>query len=546
MPNLERLNLECCYELAKLDVHGGCLKSLVDLNLSSCPKLKSLDLGMMPNLERLNLEICSDLVKLYVHGGCLKSLVYLNLSSCRNLKSTLFIEHLELLEVLYLDGRNLKEFPNYITTGKSNNTLLELHISGSYQMEVPSSIGYLHNLSINNCVGLKIPSGTICGLQHLRTLDLMFTRIEELPDDIGQLKCLEKLALSHASFKHLPGSICKLKHLKTLILRSCKLLEKLSDDVGQLKSLEKLDLTDCYKLRYIPSSICKLKHLKDLKLNGCRRLDKLPDDMGNLQSLQLLDITETRITHLPPNISLLKGLKIYKTEVKDDDFIQSCFKYYFEKPQIQGFQQLITLHLGRCDIEEVPVAIGHLELLEELHLSYTDVKHLPNSICMLKHLKNLILESCVLLEKLPDNIGELESLEELYLSRCYSIKEIPSSICMLKELKILDLWHCFYLEKLPEDIGQLKYLEELYITRCYNLRQIPNSICLLKNLKKLELEGCKRLEMLSHELEDYIFYILDNNRLVGTSTKKNPYINHTISPIHEKPTPWRNVTELRL
>ncbi|KAD4982664.1 hypothetical protein E3N88_19335 [Mikania micrantha] len=156
-------------------------------------------------------------------------------------------------------------------------------------MEVPSSIGYLHNLSINNCVGLKIPSGTICGLQHLRTLDLMFTRIEELPDDIGQLKCLEKLALSHASFKHLPGSIC---------------------------------------------------------------------------------------------------LKIYKTEVKDDDFIQSCFKYYFEKPQIQGFQQLITLHLGRCDIEEVPVAIGHLELLEELHLSYTDVKHLPNSICWHKRDSN--------------------------------------------------------------------------------------------------------------------------------------------------------------
>ncbi|KAD4982646.1 hypothetical protein E3N88_19317 [Mikania micrantha] len=311
-------------------------------------KLKSLDLWLMPNLERLNLEFCSDLVKLDVHGGCLKSLVYLNLKGCINLKSTLFIEHLESLEVLYLDGRNLKEIPNYITTGKSNNSLLELHISSGYQMEeVPSSIGYLHNLvslSINSCVRLKIPSGSICGLQHLRTLDLKSTRIKEWPDDIGQLKCLEKLDLSYASFKHLPGSTCKLKHLKILILRWCKLLEKLPDDVGQLKSLEELDLSYCYNLRYIPSSICKLKHLKDLNLNGCRRLDKLPDDMGNLQCLQLLDIKETGITHLPPNISLLKGLKISKTEVKryevkDDDFIQLCFNFVSKNPQIQGFQQ---------------------------------------------------------------------------------------------------------------------------------------------------------------------------------------------------------------
>ncbi|KAL8268468.1 hypothetical protein R6Q59_002266 [Mikania micrantha] len=311
-------------------------------------KLKSLDLGLMPNLERLDLESCYDLVKLDVYGGCLKSLVYLNLSWCINLESTLFIEHLESLEVLYLDELNLKEIPNYITTGKSNNSLLELHISSGYQMEeVPSSIGYLHNLvslSINSCVRLKIPSGSICGLQHLRTLDLKSTRIKEWPDDIGQLKCLEKLDLSYASFKHLPGSTCKLKHLKILILRWCKLLEKLPDDVGQLKSLEELDLSYCYNLRYIPSSICKLKHLKDLNLNGCRRLDKLPDDMGNLQCLQLLDIKETGITHLPPNISLLKGLKISKTEVKryevkDDDFIQLCFNFVSKNPQIQGFQQ---------------------------------------------------------------------------------------------------------------------------------------------------------------------------------------------------------------
>ncbi|KAL8268484.1 hypothetical protein R6Q59_002282 [Mikania micrantha] len=412
--------------------------------------------------------------------------------------------HLESLEVLYLDGWNLKEFPNYIITGQCNNSLLELQLSQNFDIEeLPLSIGNLHNLVSLNIHGyrrLEILLRSICSLQHLRTLEIVFTCITQLPYFIGQLECLKKLDLSGSHLERLPGSICKLKHLKNLILYQCELLEMLPDDVGQLESLEELNLAYCSRLRDIPSNICKLKLLKDLKLCGCRRLEKLPHDMGNLQCLQILDIRVTCITHLPPSISLLKGLKIYKFDVKDADFIQLCFSYVFKEPQIQGFQQLRTLDLGRSGIKEVPDALGHLELLERLKLSYTDVKNLPDSICMLKRLKNLILESCVLLQKLPDNIGELESLEGLYLARCYSIRESPSSICMLKQLKILCFWHCFCLEKLPEEIGQLESLEELCMTRCYNIREIPKSICLLKKLKKLELEGCRRLEKLPDDI----------------------------------------------
>ncbi|KAL8268477.1 hypothetical protein R6Q59_002275 [Mikania micrantha] len=148
--------------------------------------------------------------------------------------------------------------------GKTNNSLLELHLSKNYDME-------------------KVTSS-----------------IEELPKDLGQMECLEKLDLSHTHVKHLPGSICKLKHLKTLFLSYCDFLEKLPDDVGQLESLEILDLTKCSKLKDIPSSICKLKHLKELQLIGCMRLKKLPNHMGDLQCLQLLNIKDSGITHLPP------------------------------------------------------------------------------------------------------------------------------------------------------------------------------------------------------------------------------------------------------
>ncbi|KAI3796515.1 hypothetical protein L1987_39188 [Smallanthus sonchifolius] len=109
---------------------GKVMKKLKFLFLDST-KLRSLDLGLTPNLERLHLECCFDLVKLYVHGGCLKSLVYLNLSGCRSLKSCLFIEQLQSLEVLHIGTLNLREFPDYTLTGHTINSLLELHLSGS-------------------------------------------------------------------------------------------------------------------------------------------------------------------------------------------------------------------------------------------------------------------------------------------------------------------------------------------------------------------------------------------------------------------------------
>ncbi|XP_076954534.1 disease resistance protein Roq1-like [Bidens hawaiensis] len=284
-------------------------------------KLRSLDLGLTPKLERLKLECCDDLVNLDVHGGCLKSLVYSNLYRCFRLKSISFIEQLESLEVLYISGLNLREFPGCIVTGHSSNSLLELHLRGNYNIEeIPSSIGNLRNLVslyLSSCRNLKSLPGSICSLQHLTALDLQFSGIEELPEDLGQLECLEYLDLGCTKVKHQPNSICMLKRLKTLILWDCYRFEKLPEDVGELESLEELNLQGCSNLREIPISICKLKRLRELKLRGSFRVENLPDELGNLGCLQLLGIEKTGITQIPQSVSLIKGLKIEKSELKD-------------------------------------------------------------------------------------------------------------------------------------------------------------------------------------------------------------------------------------
>ncbi|XP_076954546.1 TMV resistance protein N-like [Bidens hawaiensis] len=210
-------------------------------------KLRSLDLGLTPKLERLNLFGCYDLVKVDVDGGCLKSLVYLNLDYCSSLKSVSFIEQLESLVVLNICVLGLMEFPGCIVTGHSSNSLQVLDLSNNPNIsKIPSSIGNLHKL-----VSLY--------------LNLDSSGIEELPEELGQLECLEYLNLTSTNVKHLPNSICMLKRLKILLLRDC------------------------------------------------RSLEKLPEELGNLGCLQWLDISGTGITHLPQSISLIKGLKIPKS-----------------------------------------------------------------------------------------------------------------------------------------------------------------------------------------------------------------------------------------
>ncbi|KAK9069827.1 hypothetical protein SSX86_010223 [Deinandra increscens subsp. villosa] len=299
--------------IKQLWVGGKVLKKLKYVELPSS-KLTTLDLGLTPNLVRLDLHSCSDLVELHVPVGCLKWLVELNLDSCLRLKCSefyniAFIKELESLEDLNLDGLHLKEFPDIIPS-HSNSSLQVLRFGYNDIENLPSSIENLYKLvylSFSCCPKLKRLPRSICSLQDLKVLNLFRSGIEELPEDIGKLICLEKLDLSYSKVKHLPDSICMLKHLNTLLLPGCKVLNKLPEGVGYLESLEELNLNYCKKISEIPDSICKLKHLKELNLSGCSELKKLPENIGDLECLEKLNLMCTSISHLPCSISLLKN-----------------------------------------------------------------------------------------------------------------------------------------------------------------------------------------------------------------------------------------------
>uniref|UniRef100_A0A251UVE8 Putative leucine-rich repeat domain, L domain-like protein n=1 Tax=Helianthus annuus TaxID=4232 RepID=A0A251UVE8_HELAN len=488
--NLVELDLSGS-KIEQLWVGGKVLKKLKSITLSRS-KLKTLDLGLTPNLVRLDLSFCNDLVELHVPVGCLKGLTYLNLQQCNQLKSVSFIKDLESLEFLNVSDLHLKESEGIILC-HSNSNLQELRFDGNDIENLPLSIGNLHKLvmlSFNRCDKLKSLPGSICSLHYLRVLSLADCGIEELPEDIGQLECLEELDLRRSKIKHLPDSICKLKYLKALILRSCNIIRDIPPSICKLKHLKKLYLSNCSgleklpenlgdleslitlelrstKIRDVPSSICKLKHLKYLLLSNCSGLEKLPENLGDLESLKTLDLSSTKIRDVPSSICKLKHL------------------HY--------------LGLSNCSgLEKLPENLGDLESLEELDLTSTKIRDVPSSICKLKHLDYLGLSNCSRLEKLPENIGDLESLYTLDLTST-KIRDVPSSICNLKHLNHLRLSNCSGLEKLPENIGDLESLYTLDLTST-KIRDVPSSICKLEYLNQLFLSNCSGLEKLPQNL----------------------------------------------
>ncbi|KAL7599329.1 hypothetical protein Lser_V15G22300 [Lactuca serriola] len=362
-PSLKTLDLKHCYDLEELHMTSECRK-LTFLNISHS-KLRSLDLKLTPNLETLDLKECSNLVELQMDDECLKNLVYLDLSgSLRflefkfNIKDDTLSENDsycskgdasgsedESLEVgplaeLLLIMLSLDECPFH-----PDNNLPKFQLICCYKENQPlltSNLEKLISVGLCVCTNLDTFSRSICGLQRIRKLKLQ-GGIPEVPKDLDQLKCLEKLEFSYTNIKHLPDNICMLKHLQYLKVDSCSFLEKLPEDLGQLECLRKLSLSST-KIKDLPDSICKLKHLESLELRDCSLLERLPEDIGRLECLKhlslcyciqlenlpeelgcleclkMLDLTHTFICHLPQSIFLLKGLRI----VGSGELLQSC------------------------------------------------------------------------------------------------------------------------------------------------------------------------------------------------------------------------------
>jgi hypothetical protein len=164
-------------------------------------------------------------------------------------------------------------------------------------------------------------------------------------------------------------------------------------------------------------------------------------------------------------------------------------------------RNLKLLNLDSNHFNELPEVICILPALERLSLKENPIDKLSNSIYKLRQLKVLDLDesrfACF-----PESICQLEGLESLQFGHEKTKKVwpslIPQSIGNMRSLKWLSL-SANNFRTLPESIGTLSLLEVLILSR-NNLSHLPFSIEGLQNLRQLNLNSNLNLSSLPNQI----------------------------------------------
>ncbi|XP_049389419.1 TMV resistance protein N-like [Solanum stenotomum] len=292
------------------------LPSLQKLDLS-CSKslIQTPDFTGMPNLEYLNLRRCTSLKEVHHSLGCSKKLIELDLYHCEKLERFPRV-NVESVKSLDLVGcSSLEKFPEFLGKMKLE---LEIRMRFTWIRELPSSIiqhqARLRVLDLSDMKSLVALPSSVCKLKVLMKLDVSYcSKLESLPEEIGDLENLEELHASHTLISRPPSSIIRLNKLKFLTfakkesedgvyfvfpqvneglhsleilnLGCCNIIDGgLPEDIGCLRSLKRLYLGR-NNFHHLPRSIAQLGSLRSLNLSHCKKLKQLPEFPEQLDTI---------------------------------------------------------------------------------------------------------------------------------------------------------------------------------------------------------------------------------------------------------------------
>ncbi|CAA7018246.1 unnamed protein product [Microthlaspi erraticum] len=324
------------------------LSHLKRLHLTGSKDLKELpDLQDAVSLEELMLEGCVSLTRIPESIFSLPRLQKVDLSNCDGLKNLRFI--IEESEATFFLGRSLRvksvlvDFLGAEPLAKESPgiSLMNLSIKGNLEIKLKLLAGFAEHLcfvteqqiphrlmmleqqtpsygfksldivrfNYSNKENGSFKCCSFLDFPWLTELNLINLNIGEIPEDIHQMRVLEKLDLSGNDFSSLPSSMKLLSKLKHVTLCNCRSLEALPE----LYQLETLALSDCTNLRRLVNLPQAEQDqasysLVELLLDNCSSVESLSDELSHFTKLTYLDISRHGFETVPTSIMDLSSL----------------------------------------------------------------------------------------------------------------------------------------------------------------------------------------------------------------------------------------------
>ncbi|WP_413668421.1 leucine-rich repeat domain-containing protein [Mucilaginibacter sp. Mucisp86] len=383
------------------------------------------------------------------------------------------------LESEALHDLQIDEGSNRVTYESGHITSLDLSSEGTTWLFADTvanpalqALTYLKKLDLSGSATFEFPKIIGDRFKNLEYLDLNYTILHGVPENIGQLKKLKQLNIEFLNdggyIGNLPETFGQLENLEILNLAASG-IQRLPDSFGQLKKLRRLDigannvkyvpesLGNCSNLQFIDivtqssisGSISKLSKLRFLRWISTASSSSLPADIGNMASLDTLDL-EANIPDLPASFAKLpiRSLRITGSG------LPALSDNFGDLANLEDFTLAGSLTV-------LPASFTRLSKLKYCILSSTGLTSLPADIGNLKKLQYLDC-SFTKLTVLPPGIGDLSALTDLKLGQC-RISTLPANFYNLQNIKTIDLGNN-QLSSLSSDFQKLKNtLSTLYL-----------------------------------------------------------------------------------
>ncbi|XP_021826693.1 putative disease resistance protein RGA3 [Prunus avium] len=358
-----------------------------------------------------------------------------------NLVKHSFFQEFEKDELGNITGCKMHDVVHDFLQFLTKNECLVLEAEGGNNKRIMEFDGYkkVRHLTLRFAPeGPLIPS-SLCNCKNLRTLTTFDSKITSFVRKlISQVKCLRTLNLSFNSIKEVPNEVGELAHLRYFDLSYNEDLMKLPDSLCNLMNLQTLRLIWCRALERLPEGMGKLINLRHLYVMGCLRL-KLPKGIARLTSLRTLD--QVRILDVDNKKEALFEL----SDLRNLDQLRGSFRIEFPEDQKDARQAeeahlvnkncLVSLELrfSYGGTDEIPLKACQEETLNALqpppNLESFSIYHYSGTtlqrhwMTSLNKLRSLYLGFFNSVEFLPP-LGRLESLEVLEIQDWPSLKKV--------------------------------------------------------------------------------------------------------------------------